>query len=573
MTFRLVLVCAAALCCAAQEQSSWRLPGSVRPLRNEVELTINPASDTLKGRIAIDLELRANVSEVRLNALGIVPSEATWRFAGQSTPVAWRGTPDEQLVFALPQPAGPGAARIEIAYSAPVSDTLTQGPCRRKLDGAWYVFTTFTPSDARRAFPCFDEPGIKAPWKLTLRVPEALTAAANAPVTDESAAGAGWKAVHFAETAALPAEVAAFAVGPFAVVTGPPAGAKHVAVRVLAPRGRGKDAQAAAESSSEVLSRVEDYMGTPYPWAKLDHVALPEGTFGAVENPGLITYREGILLSPAPSASTDIEEWRRSMRGVMAHELVHQWFGNLVTQADWNEVYLSEGFATWLGIKTREEDQPVARRGVSAVEARNHSMRTDAGPHARPVRLSLRTRDELADAYDGVVYQKAASVLRMLEVWLGEQPMQRAARRYLAEHAGGVAVTSDLAKAIQEETGQDTSAVLAAFLDRVGYPSVTLTLDCNRGVQPLVMLQQAPAVPAKAAAPWPVPVCVRTPAGRSCTLLKTAYGSIALKDRSCPAWFAPNAEGAGYYKARVEASSVDESHLTPGELAAWRADH
>jgi cytosol alanyl aminopeptidase len=551
--------------------------GKIR-LRYEAQLTIDPAQSTFQGRIAIDVELRERLSEVRLNALGLTVFQALWISGGRTSKLTWSDAPGEQLRFPLPAGEGPGRARLEISYSGALSDSLMQGPYRRtqgikespKERNDWYVFTTFTPIDARRAFPCFDEPGVKASWQLTLIVPQALVAAANSPVLEEKTGDTGWKTVRFAATAPLPAEVVAFAVGPFDVVPGPPAGEKRIPVRVLAPHGRGADANGAAGATDEVLRRIESYTGTPYPWAKLDHVALPAGTYGAVENPGLITYRSSLLLG----AETQ-DGWRRNMHLLMAHELVHQWFGNLVTQADWDDVYLSEGFATWLGTKVSDEDEPPEHQGVAIVEARNRSLKADEGPQPRPVRLGLRTRTELADVYNAVVYQKAASILRMLEVYLGEQTMQRAMRRYLKAHAGGTANTENLIEALQAESGQGAGLVLAAFLQRAGRPVVTLKLNCTVAGPPSIELQQDlsdPTRPEASVRPWPVPVCVRTASGQSCALLEAAKGTLSLKDQSCPAWFAPNSAGAGYYRARVEGPGVDQTKLTPAERSAWNAD-
>jgi alanyl aminopeptidase len=514
------------------------------------------------------------LNEVRLNALGITVFQALWISGGRTSKLAWSDAPGEQIRFRLPGSQGPGRARLEVSYSGTLSDTLMQGPYRRKQgvkeSNDWYVFTTFTPIDARRAFPCFDEPGIKTPWQLTLIVPASLVATANSPVLEEKIGDAGWKTVRFAETAPLPAEVVAFAVGPFDVVPGAPAGQNRIPVRVLAPRGRGADAKVAAGATGEVLRRIESYTGTPYPWAKLDHVALPAGTYGAVENPGLITYRSDLLLGAETRNG-----WQRNVRSLMAHELVHQWFGNLVTQADWDDVYLSEGFATWLGTKVSDEDELPEHRGVAIVEARNRSLKADEGPQPRPVRLALRTRAELADVYNGVVYQKAASILRMLEVYLGEQPMQRVMRRYLKAHAGNTANTGDLIEALQSESGPDAGRVLAAFLERSGRPVVTLKLNCAVAGAPSIELHQAPsdnARPGTSVRPWPMPICVRTASGQSCALLDAAQGTLNLKDQPCPAWFAPNSAGAGYYRTRVEGAGMDQTKLTPAERSAWDAD-
>jgi len=205
------------------------------------------------------------------------------------------------------------------------------------------TFTTFTPIDARRAFPCFDEPRFKTPWEITIHLRRELKAFSNdaeSIVLEPN----GMKAVHFAETRPLPAEVVAFAWGPFDVFDGAPAG-HATPIRVIATRGLGVQGKAAAQATVDVLPRLEAYTAMPYAFAKLDHLALPEGAFGAVENAGLITYRQTAVLV-APGDLTP--EKKRAIESVEAHEMAHQWFGDLVTQATWRDVWLSEGFATWL---------------------------------------------------------------------------------------------------------------------------------------------------------------------------------------------------------------------------------
>jgi alanyl aminopeptidase len=364
----------------AQTREQWRLPARVRPIRIQAELTIDPAQPAFTGHVSIDAVVKERASEIRLNALGLTVSKAT--ISAQD--VTWSLAPAEQSVLRPKAPIEPGKVRIDIDHTGALSDTLNVGPYRRKNGEDWYVFTTFTPIEGRRAFACFDEPGIKSVWALTLRVPKALFAASNTPVTSETRVGENWQRVRFAQTPALPAEVIAFAVGPFDVVQGTPAGSEHVPVRVPAPRGKGALAGAAAKAAAEIVARLEAYAGIPYPWEKLDHVALLEGAYGAVENPGMITYRQQILL--APEGRSDTAARRASMTGTMAHELAHQYFGKRVTQADWNDVWLSEGFATWLGGKIADADRDAAQRGLGLTEARDRMLTLDAGLEMRPVR-------------------------------------------------------------------------------------------------------------------------------------------------------------------------------------------
>ena len=226
----------------------------------------------------------------------------------------------------------------------------------------------------------------------------------------------------------------AFAVGPFDVADAGVAGRKQIPVRIITPRGRAAEAVAARAATPEILARLEEYTGIPYPWDKLDHIALLDMPFGATENPGLITYRDQILLA-APKQDTPRRQ--QSMRETMAHELSHQWFGNLVTQAWWNDVWLSEGFATWLGIKICEPEFPAFERGLIVTELRDKMMISDS-LQTRPLRLGNAFAERDTNyVYDGIVYVKGASILAMLEDWLGPEPFQRSLHRYLIGHQFG----------------------------------------------------------------------------------------------------------------------------------------
>jgi alanyl aminopeptidase len=340
-------------------------------------------------------------------------------------------------------------------------------------------------------------------------------------------------------------------------------GAKHTPVRVIVPQGHSAEGQEAALATAEVLPRLEKYTGIPYPWDKLDHIALAAGAFGATENPGLITYRSrGFLIEPGG----EDPDLLRALRAVEAHEIGHQWFGNLVTQAAWDDVWLSEGFATWLAAKVMDQEEPEARRHLSSVAARERIMAVDAGPDARPVRLPMKTRAGMRPVYGQTVYQKGAAVLWMLENWLGEDRFQRGLQAYLATHALANATTADLAAALAGATSTDATPVLHAFLDQPGTPTIRGTVECSASKPPQIIIEQI-----NSPRQWTIPVCWRTGAGAGCTVLAGARREVALpKTSSCPAWIFWNANGAGYYRtawtdAQIEAIANSLDRLSAAE--------
>ena len=521
-----LLALTAALLGAAQSPSTIRLPDTAWPVRYEAELTIDPGQPELEGRMEIPVKFSAEQSSLWMNAKDLTILAAAW----DGDAAKFETVANELLRVDLPHPSREGT--LEIMYRARLSDKGLLGAYRRQVAGLWYVFTTFTPIEARRVFPCFDEPRFKAPWRLTLRVPKDLTAAANYPAAHERMSGA-WRTVEFAETRPLPSEVIAFAVGPFDRYEGATAGVDHVPVRVLTPKGLSAAGREAAEASDGVVRWLENYTGQHYPWPKLDHVALPEGAFGAVENPGLITYRQRGILAPASGATP---EWRRHMRNLQAHELSHQWFGNLVTQADWTEVWLSEGFATFLAAK-------FAGDSLAIVSAREHLFDEDAGPRARPVRKTFTDRASLADVYSGVVYAKGAATLAELESWLGAEALQNALRRYLTLHLGANATTADLAEALG---GGQSATVLSSMLDQTGVPHVRGELTCKARVQAMLFGDRTE------------PVCYETDrAKKSCAVLQGGSLQIHSADETCPAWIFLNAGARGYYRSVYTARQME----------------
>jgi alanyl aminopeptidase len=543
---------------AAPETPPFALTDDAVPRRYSIELTIDPARDSFDGIARIDVDLRKRLPVIWLNATDLTVTEADLQVNGRFVPVHSTLAGGEFLGIEPDAPVGPGRALLTLRYTAPLADKATIGPYRLQFEDRWYVFTTFTPNGARDAFPCFDQPRFKTPWEFTIRVKRDLQAFTNSKLVRETDEPAGMKRVEFAPTEPLPSEVVAFAVGPLDTLEAPPSGAGKTPVRIVMPRGHAAEGEEAARATTDILWRLERYTGIPYPYDKLDHVALPNLPFGAVENAGLITYRSRSLLFP-PGKATPAQQ--RSVRSVEAHEMAHQWFGDFVTQASWEDVWLSEGFATWLSSKIMDEDQPAARKRLTAVAARDRIMLTDAGPKTRPVRLVMKDREALKDVYSQFVYQKGAAVLNMLEGWLGEANVRTGLRVYLNDHRFGIATTGDLAAALRLASQTDPSDVMHDFLDQTGVPVVRSEIHCEPGTPPRIVFEQT-----NAASHWDVPVCWKTEAGASCTVVDTRrQAELGLK-ASCPAWVYPNANGTGYYRTAWDAKQL----ATLADRALWR---
>jgi cytosol alanyl aminopeptidase len=518
---------------------SFYLSNDAVPRKETVELTIDPARETFEGSVSIDVELRAPISIVWLNAKNLTIGSAVVAQGETVRPAKVIPSSDERVGIDGGQPLG-GPVTIRIAYQGRLDDKALSGPYRRKFEGEWYAYTTFAPIEARRAFPCFDEPRFKTPWDISIRIKRGHKAFSNGQEISETEEPNGWKLVEFATTEPLPAEMVAFAVGPFDVDDGGVAG-HGTPVRVITAKGHAAEGHAAAQATAAILPRLEAYTGVPYAFGKLDHLALPVGAFGAVENPGLITYRTRNLLIP-PNQETAV--FTRALRSLQAHEIGHQWFGNLVTQATWNDVWLSEGFATWISAKMMDQEEPPERAHLAAIAARERMMVVDNPARSRPVRIAINSRQTARDVYNRVVYEKGAAILLMLEGWLGEDHFRDGLRAYLKEHQFGNATTDDLAAALGAAGGNDPSRVLHTFLSATGVPELRGQLLCERDSAPRLRVMKS--------SPGSVPVCWRADrVASSCTVLEGPSTEIALPTgTACPAWFYLNSGGTGYYRTR-----------------------
>ncbi len=331
---------------------------------------------------------------------------------------------------------------MQIVYSGEVSRTLTDGAFQQQQDRDWYIFTKFEPVTARRVFPCFDEPSFKVPWQLTLHVPKDLKAFSNTlPVSEQDEAD-GMKVVRFGETKPLPSYLVAFAVGPFDVVETGPIGKNRRPSRIIVPRGRASEAAYAASITPKMIELLEDYFGTPYPYEKLDQIVVPiTAAWGAMENAGMIAYGD-FLLSPK-AQDTDLLQRRRAE--VMEHEMSHQWFGDLVTTAWWDDIWLNEAFASWLSSKLLNEWKPEWNIKAEAAGSLN-VMRSDSLTTARKIRQPIEAPGDIANAFDGITYGKGEAVIGMFENYMGATEFQRAIRLYLLQHAWGNATSSGSAR-------------------------------------------------------------------------------------------------------------------------------
>lgn len=522
-----------------------RLPGDVVPRAYTLDLTVDPDQPRHHGVVRIDVDLRQPTRVLRLHATGLQVRSAVLQLKGQSL----RGQPRQRntdvldLRFAKLLPAGP--ATLVMAFAGRIDDKDSAGLFRQREGGEWYAFTQFEATYARRAFPSFDEPGWKVPWTLSLTIPEALMAVANTPVASERSLGRGSKRVQFETTQPLPSYLLAFGVGPFDVLDGGKVGSTPI--RFVTPRGRAQEARYAASQTPAIVEKLEAYFGMPYPYGKLDLMALPITLgFGAMENPGLVTFASGLLLAK-PAEET--ARFKRDFVETQAHELAHQWFGNYVTMAWWDDLWLNESFASWMGDKITEQVAPQWRFETGVQEARATAMQTDRLQSTRRIHQPVQDSQSLGSAFDGITYSKGQVTLAMFETWMGEERFREGVRRYMRRHAWGSA-TGDQFLAALSDGDADIRDAFKSFTEQPGIPKLMVSLVCDG--QPRLRLSQSRFLPkgstASAASVWRVPVSVRTPSGVQQLLMREQSGELALADAQCPSWVEANAGGAGYYR-------------------------
>jgi alanyl aminopeptidase len=542
-----------------------RLPEGVTPLAYDLALEVVPSRERFRGSVDIRVRLDASTTQLFLHGArmdvtaaevlpdGLDPVRATW----EETEVAEVG----RLRFAEPIEAG--EAILSLRFDAPF-DRQLKGLYRVDVGDDRYAFTQFEATSARYAFPCFDEPRFKTPFRLTLSVPADGAAIANTRVVREVERG-DLRVVSFAPTEPLPTYLVAMAVGPLDVVEvdgGLPANdvrAEALPFRGVAARGQGPRLAHALAHTAELLTELETYFGIPYPYDKLDIIAVPDFASGAMENAGAITFRETLLLldDDAP------ENQRRRFAYVMAHELAHQWFGNLVTMPWWDDIWLNEAFATWMGNRVIQRTHPEYEAELSMVQAVQGAMRQDALASARQIRQPVADNDDIRNAFDGITYRKGGGVLRMFERYLGADTFRAGLRAYMATHRFGTATYEDLLAALSETSGRDVATPFRTFLFQPGVPAVEAERACEGG-QGRVTLRQRRYRPAGStvdpAGTWQIPVCVRHGRGRTtgetCTLLTDAERTIDVEG-GCPEWIHPNAAAAGYYHV-----ALPEAELT-----------
>jgi aminopeptidase N len=557
---------------APASRDDGRLPGTATPLRYALSLDIDPSHPTFQGetRILVDVpqptwHLVLHGRDLRILEATAMPVDGAPIAARAAFRVPRGGVEAEEMVLTLATPLPAGQALVRIRYEGRFADDLA-GLYRVAEGGASYAFSQFEATDARRAFPCFDEPGFKTAYDVSIAAPRGMLALANSPETSHEERADGMVVHRFETSPPLPSYLVAFAVGDFDVLSGR---TSPFPIRVVTTKGRAKLAGSALEAATALVDKLGQFFGVRYPYAKLDLVAVPDFAAGAMENPGLITFRDILVLLDPTKATTAI---RRRQALVIAHELAHQWFGDLVTMQWWDDIWLNEGFATWAEAKVVDEWKPSFGATADQIAGVQSVMDIDSLQSARAVRQPVRSSSDAMESFDELTYDKGAAILRMLESWLGADTFRRGIQRYIVDNAWRNARAEDLFKALDFVSAQKVGELASGFLDQPGVPNVSVAWKCT-GTGGQIDLRQSPWTPlggAPAARTWIVPVCTtndveggRSPSGRAadvdkskaCFTLGEQPISRGLGAR-CPGWLYPNADQGGYYRYDIDSARL-----------------
>ena len=468
------------------------LPETARPSKYRIKLQPDLKNFTFDGEQSVDLLILEATSTIVLNSIDLEISNTTLHANG-TTLTSKSVTIDkdaETATLEFGETIQPGDARLEMVFTGELNDKLI-GFYRSEYtsqDGETrYLATTqFEPTDARRAFPCWDEPAKKATFEVTLVFSDEYQAVSNTPVVEEAVPGPGLKSVRFAETPIMSTYLLVFIVGNLTSIE--KRADSGTAVGVWTTPGKEDQASFALDTSVKLLSYFNEYFGIPYPLPKLDHIAIPDFAAGAMENWGAVTYRETALLVDPDNSSAGT---RQRVAEVIAHEMAHMWFGDLVTMEWWDDLWLNESFASWMGNKAVDWLFPEWEMWTQFVNMdTNRALSLDGLKNSHPIEQAVKNPAEVSQLFDAISYSKGASVIRMLENFLGEESFRKGLNRYLSSHMYDNARTEDLWSALETESGRPVTAIMDSWVKQMGYPVLQVESDRTGGQTTLSVTQE-----------------------------------------------------------------------------------
>ena len=521
----------------SSEVELYRLGNKVIPRQQTVFLKLDPSKDNFSGKTNIVINVNTATNSIRFNAVDISIINAHLVKDNQRIPLNIQESVKGVKSASTGKTIKSGKYQLELEFTGPYNNQSI-GLYKTYVQGIPYLFSQFEFTDARRTFPVFDEPIFKIPFQLTISAPKGQQVYSNTPEIN-SYEEKSWVTHEFDSTPPISSYLIAIAVGPFEKI---PVKNLSIPGHIITTRGKSSQANYAAQITPVILKTLEDYFGIPYPFKKLDQIATPEFRFGAMENSGLVVYRDDTLLlneKTAPVASKSLTA------DIIAHELSHQWYGNLVTMKWWDDLWLNEAFATWMAGKVVDKLYPEFEAKLRLPQ--NTVMSRDAKISTNPIRKPIKTEDDINDGL-GLAYQKGNSILSMVEEWIGEDIFQQGMRQYMHRYRWRNAEAADLWNILSEVSGKNVAAVLKSLTEQSGYPLLTIKVKGNN----LEIEQQRFAnagvnVPKQT---WTLPVFIRYGAGDKevSTKILLDQKSTSIKLDFEPEWIFPDAKGISYYR-------------------------
>lgn len=540
----------------------FRLATSAQPKSYKLTLTPDLKTFTFAGEEEIELSIHEPQSELTLNAADLDVAQGSITIGGSHF-TAKNIEIDEKaetVTFRFEEPIPIGPATLSVRFNGILNDQL-RGFYRSQYTTAdghdGYLATTqFEATDARRAFPCWDDPAVKATFEVTLIVPSTLVAISNMPIASESSMADGKKAVQFAESPRMSTYLLAFIVGDFASVE--EQAPNGTLMRVWSTRGSEEQGRFALENSIKLLTYFNDYFGIPYPLEKLDHIAIPDFAAGAMENWGAITYRETALLyDPANSAANT----RQRILEIVAHEMAHMWFGDLVTMEWWDDLWLNESFASWMGDKAVDALYPEWNMWTQFVyQDTNVALSLDGLRNSHPIEANVKDPSEIRELFDAISYSKGGATLRMLEEFLGPDIFQQGLRAYLSANEYDNARTEDLWSALDEASGHDVTALMNTWVKQMGYPLLEARINRSEHKTSVHLSQQRFLYDHMLETQdadkslWRVPVTIIASSAqeKSISLMTGKEADLSVETPSLSEWAKVNAAQTGFYRVNYE---------------------
>jgi aminopeptidase N len=534
-----------------------KLPKDVVPVQYAAHLEPNIGANTFRGSQTVEIDVLAATSKIMLNAANLeIDSASLW---GQGLdrlkldPVLDRE--QQTLSFTLARPLAPGRYRLALAF---------RGLINREARGMFYmkyqvggrdktmIATTMEPSDARRLLPSWDEPAFRAKFKLTVDVPASFQAYSNTPVENQRALAGGKRRIAFSVTPRMPSYLVVLVAGELERVS---TKYKGVDIGVVTTEGKRGATAFPLAATKDLLQYYNNYFGVPYPLAKLDQIAIPGGFNGAMENWGGIVYNDSALLYDPATSSQHVKKGTFS---VNAHEVAHQWFGNLVTMAWWDNLWLNEGFASWMAAKATDHFHPEWRPYLEDIAEREGVLNLDARKTTHPIQTPVATEAEAAAAFDAITYQKGQGFLRMLEAYLGEDAFRKGIRAYMANHQYSNTTSADLWIALEKASGKPVGQLAADWTTQPGFPLIKVEQACEQGKRKVTLSQEQFRLdePALEKRLWNVPLQVGTVNGKAWyTLLSGPTATVT--QASCDGTLVVDPYSVGFFRVQYDQASFD----------------